>query len=105
MYFTKCFDRIKFRKKEYNVLATGSKDIFYTIQDKLDSPIRIFEPYLINPWAYGEIREAIIVSYEKLNESFDEDVLKRTNELSSGIPYLYTNFSLLLFWGKSMKII
>ena len=49
MYFTKCFDRIKFRKKEYNVLATGSKDIFYTIQDKLDSPIRIFEPYLINP--------------------------------------------------------
>ena len=73
--------------KNIMFVATGSEDIFYTIQDKLDSAVRIFEPYLINPLSYGEICEAINVPCEKLNVSFDEDVLKRIYELSSGIPY------------------
>ena len=68
-------------------VATGSEDIFYKIQDKLDSAVRIFEPYLIEPLSCKEVYEAINVPTKKQNITFEEDVLKEICELSNGIPY------------------
>lgn len=68
-------------------VATGSEDIFYKIQDKLDSAVRIFEPYLIGPLSYEEVSEAINVPIKKQNVTFEEEVLKEIYELSDGIPY------------------
>lgn len=73
--------------KNIMFVATGSEDIFYKIQDKLDSAVRIFEPYLIGPLSYDELCEAINVPNKKQNVSFEEDVLKEIYYLSNGIPY------------------
>ena len=73
--------------KNIMFVATGSEDIFYKIQDKLDSAVRIFEPYLIGPLSYVELCEAINVPIKKQNVFFEEDVLKEIYELSNGIPY------------------
>ena len=73
--------------KNIMFVATGSEDIFYKIQDKLDSAVRIFEPYLIEPLSCKEVYEAINVPTKKQNITFEEDVLKEICELSNGIPY------------------
>jgi len=73
--------------KNIMFVATGSEDIFYKIQDKLDSAVRIFEPYLIGPLSYDELCEAINVPIKKQNVFFEEDVLKEIYYLSNGIPY------------------
>ena len=73
--------------KNIMFVATGSEDIFYKIQDKLDSAVRIFEPYLIEPLSCEEVYEAINVPTKKHNITFEEDVLKEICELSNGIPY------------------
>lgn len=69
-------------------VATGSEDIFYKIQDKLDSAVRIFEPYLIGPLSYEEVCEAINIPIKKQNVVFSREVIKEIYELSNGIPYM-----------------
>ena len=73
--------------KNIMFVATGSEDIFNKIQDKLDSAVRIFEPYLIGPLSYGEVCDAINIPIKKQNVVFEEDVIKGIYELSNGIPY------------------
>lgn len=78
---------LNLKGKNIMFVATGSEDIFNKIQDKLDSAVRIFEPYLIGPLSYGEVCDAINIPAEKQNVAFEEDVLKEIYELSNGIPY------------------
>ena len=78
---------LNLKGKNIMFVATGSEDIFYKIQDKLDSAVRIFEPYLIGPLSYEELCKAINVPIKEQNISFDEEVLQEIYELSSGIPY------------------
>ncbi len=78
---------LNLKGKNIMFVATGSEDIFYKIQDKLDSAVRIFEPYLIGPLSYDEVCEAIKIPLESLNVNFDENVLKEIYNLSNGIPY------------------
>ena len=73
--------------KNIMFVATGSEDIFNKIQDKVDSAVWIFEPYLIGPLSYGEVCDAINVPIEKQGVTFEEDVLKEIYVLSNGIPY------------------
>ena len=78
---------LNLKGKNIMFVATGSEDIFYKIQDKLDSAVRIFEPCLIGPLSYDELCEAINVPIKEQDIVFDEDVLKEIYELSNGIPY------------------
>ncbi len=78
---------LNLKGKNIMFVATGSEDIFNKIQDKLDSAVRIFEPYLIGPLSYGEVCDAINIPAEKQNVAFEKDVLKEIYELSNGIPY------------------
>ena len=78
---------LNLKGKNIMFVATGSEDIFNKIQDKLDSAVRIFEPYLIGPLSYGEVCDAINIPAEEQSVSFEEDVLKEIYELSNGIPY------------------
>jgi len=78
---------LNLKGKNIMFVATGSEDIFYKIQDKLDSEILIFEPYLVRPLSYNELCEAINIPIKKLNVIFEEDVLKEIYSLSEGIPY------------------
>ena len=78
---------LNLKGKNIMFVATGSEDIFYKIQDKLDSAVRIFEPCLIGPLSYDELCEAINVPIKEQGIVFDEDVLKEIYELSNGIPY------------------
>ncbi len=50
---------LNLKGKNIMFVATGSEDIFNKIQDKLDSAVRIFEPYLIGPLSYSEVYDAI----------------------------------------------
>lgn len=78
---------LNLKGKNIMFVATGSEDIFNKIQDKLDSAVRIFEPYLIGPLSYREVCDAINIPAEKQSVAFEEDVLKEIYELSNGIPY------------------
>ena len=78
---------LNLKGKNIMFVATGSEDIFNKIQDKLDSAVRIFEPYLIGPLSYGEVCDAINIPAEEQSVSFEEDVLKDIYDLSNGIPY------------------
>ncbi len=78
---------LNLKGKNIMLVATGSEDIFNKIQDKLDSAVRIFEPYLIGPLSYSEVCDAINIPSEKQGVVFEEDVLKEIYELSNGIPY------------------
>ncbi|WP_405310068.1 ATP-binding protein [Methanobrevibacter sp.] len=78
---------LNLKGKNIMFVATGSEDIFNKIQDKLDSAVRIFEPYLIGPLSYGEVCDAINIPAEEQSVSFEEDVLKEIYDLSNGIPY------------------
>ena len=78
---------LNLKGKNIMFVATGSEDIFYKIQDKLDSAVRIFEHCLIGPLSYDELCEAINVPIKEQGIVFDEDVLKGIYELSNGIPY------------------
>ena len=78
---------LNLKGKNIMFVATGSEDIFNKIQDKLDSAVRIFEPYLIGPLSYSEVCDAIIIPSEKQGVVFEEDVLKEIYGLSNGIPY------------------
>ena len=78
---------LNLKGKNIMFVATGSEDIFNKIQDKLDSAVRIFEPYLIGPLSYVEVCDAINIPIEEQNVVFKEDVLKAIYELSNGIPY------------------
>ena len=78
---------LNLKGKNIMFVATGSEDIFNKIQDKLDSAVRIFEPYLIGPLSYGEVCDAINIPAEEQSLFFEEDVLKEIYELSNGIPY------------------
>lgn len=78
---------LNLKGKNIMFVATGSEDIFNKIQDKLDSAVRIFEPYLIGPLSYGEVCDAINIPAEEQSVVFEEDVLKEIYELSNGIPY------------------
>ena len=78
---------LNLKGKNIMFVATGSEDIFNKIQDKLDSAVRIFEPYLIGPLSYGEVCDAINIPSEEQSVAFEEDVLKEIYELSDGIPY------------------
>ena len=78
---------LNLKGKNIMFVATGSEDIFNKIQDKLDSAVRIFEPYLIGPLSYGEVCDAINIPAEEQSVAFEEDVLKEIYELSNGIPY------------------
>ncbi|WP_296862100.1 ATP-binding protein [uncultured Methanobrevibacter sp.] len=78
---------LNLKGKNIMFVATGSEDIFNKIQDKLDSTVRIFEPYLIGPLSYGEVCDAINIPAEEQSVVFEEDVLKEIYELSNGIPY------------------
>ena len=78
---------LNLKGKNIMFVATGSEDIFNRIQDKLDSEVLIFEPYLIGPLSYDEVCEAINIPIKEQNVTFEEDVLKEIYELSNGIPY------------------
>ena len=78
---------LNLKGKNIMFVATGSEDIFNKIQDKLDSAVRIFEPYLIGPLSYDEVCDAINIPAEEQSVVFEEDVLKEIYELSNGIPY------------------
>ena len=78
---------LNLKGKNIMFVATGSEDIFNKIQDKLDSAVRIFEHYLIGPFSYGEVCDAINIPAEEQSVFFEEDVLKEIYELSNGIPY------------------
>lgn len=78
---------LNLKGKNIMFVATGSEDILNKIQDKLDSAVRIFEPYLIGPLSYGEVCDAINIPAEEQSVSFEEDVLKEIYDLSNGIPY------------------
>lgn len=78
---------LNLKGKNIMFVATGSEDIFNKIQDKLDSAVRIFEPYLIGPLSYDEMSDAIKIPIKKQNVIFEEDVIKGIYELSNGIPY------------------
>ena len=78
---------LNLKGKNIMFVATGSEDIFNKIQDKLDSAVRIFEPYLIEPLSYREVCDAINIPAEKQGVTFEEDVLKEIYDLSNGIPY------------------
>lgn len=78
---------LNLKGKNIMFVATGSEDIFNKIQDKLDSAVMIFEPYLIGPLSYGEVCDAINIPAEEQSVSFEEDVLKEIYDLSNGIPY------------------
>ena len=78
---------LNLKGKNIMFVATGSEDIFNKIQDKLDSAVRIFEPYLIGPLSYGEVCDAINIPAEEQSVFFEEDVLKEIYGLSNGIPY------------------
>ena len=78
---------LNLKGKNIMFVATGSEDIFNKIQDKLDSAVRIFEPYLIGPLSYDEVCDAINIPSKKQNVAFEEDVIKGIYELSNGIPY------------------
>ncbi len=78
---------LNLKGKNIMFVATGSEDIFNKIQDKLDSVVRIFEPYLIGPLSYSEVYDAINIPIKKQNVTFEEEVIKEIYELSNGIPY------------------
>ena len=78
---------LNLKGKNIMFVATGSEDIFNKIQDKLDSAVPIFEPYLIGPLSYSEVCDASNIPIKKQNVVFEEDVLKEIYELSNGIPY------------------
>lgn len=78
---------LNLKGKNIMFVATGSEDIFNKIQDKLDSAVRIFEPYLIGPLSYGEVYDAINIPTKEQNVAFEENVIKEIYELSNGIPY------------------
>ena len=78
---------LNLKGKNIMFVATGSEDIFNKIQDKLDSAVRIFEPYLIGPLSYSEVCDAINIPIKEQNVVFEEDVLNEIYELSNGIPY------------------
>ena len=78
---------LNLKGKNIMFVATGSEDIFNKIQDKLDSAVRIFEPYLIGPLSYSEVCDAINIPIKEQNVAFEDDVLKEIYELSNGIPY------------------
>ena len=78
---------LNLKGKNIMFVATGSEDIFNKIQDKLDSAVRIFEPYLIGPLSYSEVCDAINIPIKEQNVTFEDDVLKEIYELSNGIPY------------------
>lgn len=78
---------LNLKGKNIMFVATGSEDIFNKIQDKLDSAVRIFEPYLIGPLSYSEVCDAINIPIKEQNVIFEDDVLKEIYELSNGIPY------------------
>ena len=80
---------VELNLKGKNIMSviTTSEDIFNKIQDKLDSAVRIFEPYLIGPLSYNEVYDAINIPIKKQNVVFEEDVIKEIYELSNGIPY------------------
>ena len=50
---------LNLKGKNIMFVATVSQDLFNKIQDKLDSAVRIFEPYLIGPLSYREVCDAI----------------------------------------------
>ena len=78
---------LNLKGKNIMFVATGSEDIFNKIQDKLDSAVLIFEPYLIGPLSYGEVYDAINIPTKEQNVAFEENVIKEIYELSNGIPY------------------
>ena len=78
---------LNLKGKNIMFVATGSEDIFNKIQDKLDSAVRIFEPYLIGPLSYSEVCDAINIPIKGQNVAFEDDVLKEIYKLSNGIPY------------------
>lgn len=100
---------LNLKGKNIMFVATGSEDIFNKIQDKLDSavrifepyligplfgrfqclaePVQVFEPYLIGPLSYGEVYDAINIPTKEQNVAFEENVIKEIYELSNGIPY------------------
>ena len=80
---------VELNLKGKNIMSviTTSEDIFNKIQDKLDSAVRIFEPYLIGPLSYNEVYDAINIPIKKQNVVFEEDVIKEIYELSNEIPY------------------
>ena len=73
--------------KNIMFVAASSDEIFFKVQDKLDSSLGIFEHYLIEPLSYNEVYEAINIAVKKENVSFSEEVIKEIYELSDGIPY------------------
>lgn len=68
-------------------VATGSQDIFLQIQDHVDSAVRLFEPYELEPLTLQELHDAVKVPAKKEGVTFTEDVIKKIYEFSEGIPY------------------
>lgn len=73
--------------KQIMFVATGSEDIFSKIQDKVDSAVRIFEPFVIEPLSFSELCDAIEIPANKEKVTFSDDCLKNIYEISEGIPY------------------
>lgn len=80
---------VELNLKGMNIMfvATGSQDIFLKIQDHVDSAVRLFEPYELEPLTLEELRNAIIVPAKKEGVIFTEDVIKTIYYVSEGIPY------------------
>ena len=80
---------VELNLKGMNIMfvATGAHDIFSQIQDHLDSAVRIFEPYELQPLSKEELKEAIVIPAENEGVEFDESVIDLIYELSEGIPY------------------
>ena len=78
---------LSLKGKNIMFTATLSEDIFNRIEDKMDSAVRIFEPFPIAPLSYSEVYDAISIPAKEQNVVFKEDVIEKIYELSSGIPY------------------
>ena len=78
---------LNLKGKNIIFVAPASEDMFNKRQDKLDSAVRIFEPYLLGPLSYGEVYDAINIPTKEQNVAFEENVIKEIYELSNGIPY------------------
>jgi len=80
---------VELNLKNMNIMfvATGSHDIFSQIQDHVDSAVRLFEPYELQPLSYKELKDAIVIPAVREDVDFTDEVLGLIYEMSEGIPY------------------
>jgi predicted AAA+ superfamily ATPase len=80
---------VELNHKGMNIMfvATGAHDIFFQIQDHLDSAVRIFEPYELKPLSKDELRDAIKIPAKMEGIEVNEEFIDVVYPISEGIPY------------------